>query len=382
MIEAQALLDELKRAGFGLFTGVPCSYLTPVINAVIDDPELRYVPGANEGDCVAIACGAELGGVRSLVMFQNSGFGNAVNPLTSLTATLELPILVVVTWRGHPEQPPDEPQHHFMGRITTRLLDLLEIPWEPFPDRPEGVGPVVGRAIAHMEAHRTPYALILSKGAVAPRELRNGPDLIRDPRLESTPEAGASRTRLDPDAVLAAIQESAMETDVLLATTGYSGRALYAIDDRPNQLYMVGSMGCVSSLALGLASVRPERRAVAIDGDGAVLMRMGALSTIGHERPPNLLHVVLDNAVYDSTGGQATVSPSVDLASIAAACGYSVATRVESLDHLREEVSRPDAGPRFLHVRTLPRSNRRLPRPKETPPEVVRRLQSFLRGNG
>src|SRR5882757_3383967 len=133
MIKAESFIEKAKGAGFALYTGVPCSYLKPFINYVIDSPGLRYIGATNEGDAVAIASGAELGGKRSVVMFQNSGFGNTVNPLTSLNAIFKIPVLVIATLRGEPGGPADEPQHAMMGEITTGLFDLMQIPWEYFP---------------------------------------------------------------------------------------------------------------------------------------------------------------------------------------------------------------------------------------------------------
>jgi phosphonopyruvate decarboxylase len=133
---------------------------------------------------------------------------------------------------------------------------------------------------------------------------------------------------------LAAVQAVAGERDILIATTGFTGRELYALDDRSNQIYLVGAMGCASSVGLGLALARPDLRVTVLDGDGAALMRMGALAAIGYQRPSNLLHVMLDNGLHESTGGQATVSPSVDFAAVAAASGYPVVQHCNSADQL------------------------------------------------
>jgi phosphonopyruvate decarboxylase len=137
-------------------------------------------------------------------------------------------------------------------------------------------------------------------------------------------------------------------------------------------------MGCVSSLALGLALARPERRVIALDGDGTVLMRMGALATLGHEAPPNLVHVLLDNGVHESTGAQATASHSADLAAVAAACGFAVVVRAETAMDLRDAIANPAPGMRFVHVRTRLRASTKLPRPTITPPEVAARLMRWL----
>ncbi|MFN2382936.1 MAG: phosphonopyruvate decarboxylase [Gemmatimonadota bacterium] len=382
MIPAAAALTALREAGYGLVSGVPCSYLTPLINAVIDAPDLRYVGAANEGDAVAIASGAELGGVRGVVLCQNSGLGNAVSPLTSLNAIFRIPVLLITTWRGQPGGPADEPQHALMGRITPALLDLMEIPWEVFPAVEEELGPALARASAHMARTGTPYGLVLQQGTIGPWALRTLPPARREAG-SAAPEAGAGEVEAhDPDDILRAIQGACGAADIVLATTGFTGRALYAVGDRPNQFYLVGSMGCVAGLGLGLALAQPARRVVVVDGDGSLLMRLGTLATIGHERPANLVHVVLDNAVHDSTGAQATVSASMDFAATALACGYVRARRMAGLDAVREVLAGAAAGPTLLHVRTLPRADRKLPRPTITPPEVADRLRAHLASGG
>ncbi len=166
-----------------------------------------------------------------------------------------------------------------------------------------------------------------------------------------------------------------------MATTGFTGRSLYALGDRPNQLYMVGSMGCASSFGLGLALAQPSRRVVVLDGDGAILMRMGALATLGYERPKNLLHIALDNEVHDSTGAQSTVTHSVDLAAVAAACGYPRVIRARNAAEV-EDIVRTHGEPQeltFVHVKTVPGEKGDLPRPKETPVEVIDRMRAWLK---
>ncbi|MGQ0430147.1 MAG: phosphonopyruvate decarboxylase [Gammaproteobacteria bacterium] len=374
MIEARAFIAAARARGIGLYSGVPCSYLTPFINTVIGAPGLRYVPAANEGDAVAIAAGSALAGKIAVAMFQNSGLGNAVSPLTSLTYTFRIPVLLVVTWRGEPGGAADEPQHALMGAITPRMLELMEIPWQPFPSREEEIAPALDAAFAHFRAERRAYAFVMQKGSVADAELGvAGPAPV--------PVPAATGARLEPRhrrrEMLAAIQ-SAAAGDVLIATTGYTGRELYALGDAPNQLYMVGSMGCAVSLALGIALARPDRRVIAIDGDGAALMRLGALSTVGFERPANLVHVLLDNGLHESTGGQATASPAVDFCAIAAGSGYPAVSAVGEAGALAAAVAERRAGPHFIHVPILPGVPDKLPRPTITPPEVAARLTAWL----
>src|SRR5262249_17608499 len=180
------------------------------------------------------------------------------------------------------------------------------------------------------------------------------------------------------DEVLRRVQAAAGPTDALIATTGYTGRALYALDDRPSQLYLVGSMGCASSVGLGLALAQPHRRVLVLDGDGAALMRLGALATLGYRRPPNLVHVLLDNEMHESTGGQATVSTSVDLAAVAQACGYPRVVRAASLDECTRALQEGGTKLTFVHVKTLPGENKDLPRPTVTPRQAAERFRRWL----
>jgi phosphonopyruvate decarboxylase len=377
MIEARTFIEAAIRHGFGLYAGVPCSYLKPFINYVIDSEQLRYVGAANEGDAVAIGSGAELAGMRSVVMFQNSGLGNAVNPLTSLNYTFRIPVLLIPTLRGEPGGAADEPQHELMGRITTDMLDLMQIRWEYFPVDDTAVEAALARAVAHMEVEQLPYALVMRKDSVARVPLHARP-AERQPESWQGQLAISSASRRD---VLLAIQAATPQDAVIVATTGYTGRELYACADLPNQIYMVGSMGCAVSFGLGIALAQPQRPVIVLDGDGAALMRLGAQSIVGYEQPRNLCHVLLDNAIHESTGGQATVARSVNFCAIAAANGYS---RVHSMGEPAQIAAavaksvRECVGPAFIHAPILPGVANDLPRPVTTPAEVAARLRGFL----
>ncbi len=375
MIEAEQFITAATAHGFGLWSGVPCSYLTPFINHVLATPQLSYVPAANEGEAVAIAAGAELGGLPGIAMFQNSGLGNAVSPLTSLTWTFRIPVLLIVTWRGEPGGAADEPQHELMGQITPRLLEAMDIPWAPFPRDVAGIEAALERAGEHLREQGRPFALVMSKGAVAGTDLVPKPLPVpaRRPAVGMSGQANATRRQM-----LAGVQAALKQDDVVIASTGYLGRELYALGDRPCQLYMVGSMGCASSLGLGLALARPDKRIVVIDGDGAALMRFGALPTLGAMRPANLLHLVFDNGMHESTGGQATVSPVVDFRAVATACGYPRVLSASDPDELRELVDWRTPGLGFVHVPIRPGVPSDLPRPAITPAQVAGRLRAHL----
>jgi len=374
MIKAQSFIEAARTLGFALYTGVPCSYLKPFINYVIDADNLRYVGAANEGDAVAIGAGAQLGGQRSVVMFQNSGLGNAVSPLTSLTFTFQIPVLLIPTLRGEPGGAADEPQHELMGQITTQLLELMGIAWAFFPTEEDQIKPALERAITHMDETQRPYALVMRKGSVDSVKLQSTAEVRELTGPVVVPSAPVA-TRRD---VLAAVQAAAGNDDIVIATTGYTGRELFALEDRENQLYMVGSMGCASTLGLGLALAQPHRRVFVLDGDGAALMRLGAMATIGYERPVNLTHVLLDNGLHESTGGQATVAGSVDFCGVARSCGYPSVASIARPDELTAALQAGGNGLSFIHVPMLPGIPEDLPRPHITPQQVARRLQGFI----
>jgi len=385
MIEARHFVEAARERGFEWYAGVPCSFLTPFINYVLQDSSLQYVSMANEGDAVALIAGVALSGGRrrGVSMMQNSGLGNAVSPLTSLTWTFRLPQLLIVTWRAQPGVP-DEPQHALMGPITPKMLETMEIPWELFPSEIHAIGPALDRATAYMDETGRPYALVMQKGTVAPYALQAGAGMAA--RSSSKARASLEPLRLAAaarasrqDALKEVVAHTPTGSTAVLASTGFCGRELYAIEDRPNQLYMVGSMGCVVPLALGLALARPDLRVVALDGDGAALMRMGAFATVGAYGPPNLQHLLLDNGVHDSTGGQATVSANVSFAEIAAACGYASSLETDDVSRIGSWLDEPALeGPRFARLLTRAGTPDGLPRPSVTPIDVKTRLMQHF----
>ncbi len=378
MIEADAFLRPALAAGFNFYAGVPCSLLTPLINRVIGDASLTYVAAASEGEAVGIAAGAWLAGRKTVVMCQNSGLGNMVNPLTSLNFPFRIPTLLIVTWRGAPGMT-DEPQHELMGEITPSMLDVMKIPHQPFPARPEDAAPALAEAQAVMDKTDLPFAFIMRKGDVAPEDLaplkadpvpRGRLEDLRGGEGEAPPARMAALERL-----LAHLPDEA----AVIATTGKCGRELFTLADRPQHLYQVGSMGCAAPSALG-AALNVARPVVALDGDGAALMKMGAMATIGSLASKNLIHIILDNGTYDSTGGQPTASANVDFAAVAASCGYAAAFSCDGLDGfgLAVEKSLSAPGPRLIHMSISPGSMSGLGRPSIKPPEAARRFKAFL----
>ena len=375
MIQASEFIQPAKAWGFNTWAGVPCSYLTPFINSVIDDPDMTYISSANEGDAVATATGAALAGRRSVAMMQNSGLGNAVSPLSSLNWVFRIPVLLIITLRGEPGLP-DEPQHELMGQITGRILDELQIPWDWFPRDAASVEGAFTVAAWQMDKTGLPYALVMRKGSVAPAGLES--------RWQASSQAGSfeaparQEPQLTRQQALAAVIDSTPENEsVVVGTTGYTGRELFAIADRPNHLYMVGSMGCASSFGLGLSLALPDHRVLVADGDGAALMRLGNLATVGAYGGRNFQHLVLDNGMHESTGGQATVSSAVSLAGVASACGYRQASEAVEMESLLQFLQQGE-GPTLLQLKLRPGVPENLPRPDVSPVEVKRRLMRQL----
>ncbi len=380
MIQAEDFIEAARDLGFQRYTGVPCSFLTPFINYVINDESLNYVSSANEGDAIATAAGSAMGGERSIAMMQNSGLGNAVSPITSLSYVFRIPMIIITTHRGAPGLT-DEPQHELMGQITGEMFDTMRIPWETFPMEKEDIAPALKRACEFMEKEQRPYGFIMQKGTVAKHELKN--DLLVATKKTATEKQICNQSTVPlatrNEVLKKIIDRTPIEKSVVIATTGFTGRELFAIDDRRNHLYMVGSMGCASSLGLGLALARPDLQIVVIEGDGSSLMRLGNFATLGSSGGNNLTHIVLDNEVHDSTGAQATVANNVKFAEIAAACGYAMTYEghdIELIDQLFN--CKNNQGAKFGHLKISAGTIKNLPRPDVTPVEVLQRLMQHI----
>lgn len=374
MINTRMFGEELQKLGFRHFSGVPCSFLKNLINYAIN--ECEYVAAANEGDAVAIASGAHVGGEKSVVLMQNSGLTNAVSPLTSLNYTFRIPLLGFVSLRGEPGIP-DEPQHELMGRITTQMLDLMQVQWQFLSADLEEARRQLLEANQQIEKNKT-YFFVVKKGTFDKVILRKQQSAVHSNQIKRQGHAADQLpSRFEALTVINAIKD---DQTVQLATTGKTGRELFEIEDADNNLYMVGSMGCISSLGLGLALRQKDRNIVVIDGDGSLLMRMGSLATNGYYNPPNMIHILLDNNAHDSTGGQSTVSHNLNFVDIAASCGYTRSLYIHSLDELEAALKewKKTKGLTFLYMKISKNSNQNLSRPNVKPYEVKERLQRFL----
>ena len=377
MISAEKFLLEAEDIGFNAYTGVPCSFLKPLINSVIDSEKTFYIPAANEGDAVGIAAGVYLGGGLPVVMFQNSGLGNAVNPFTSLIQTFQIPILMIVTLRGDPNRELDEPQHRLMGRMTTKVLDIMEVSWSWFPENESELDATMTEVRTKILKEKKPHVLVMKKGSVEPSSVdgdeKDSFDLTNAKSKEVQKEIPVE-TKLMRNEVINELIKATDENDLIIATTGYTGRELCVASDRSNHFYMVGSMGCAIDIGLGLAIMQPKKRVIVIDGDGALLMRLGAISTVGYMAPKNLHHLVLDNNAYESTGSQKTVSQLIDFVGIAESNNYKYCLATSSIQTLLESL-RTAIGPSFVHFPIKAGVPEGLPRPTVSPEDVAIRFR-------
>lgn len=374
-ISGADVVASLRHRSVSLVTGVPCSFLAPVINAVITGRSIRYIGATSEGEAVGIAVGSWLAGGEAVTMCQNSGLGNMVNPLTSLVWPCRIPLLMICTWRGQPGQP-DEPQHELMGSIMPGMLEMMQIGWRTFPAERTELDDALDDAWRHMRAHEQPFCFVLPGRAISPSVLREA-EVERRP-IGHLVRIGGSPRHERVEAIERLLEIVDDET-AIIATTGKTGRELFSLADRPQHFYQVGAMGCASALGLGVA-VLSRRSVVVIDGDGAALMKMGNMATIGVAAPPNLVHVLLDNGAHESTGGQQTAASTIELAEVARACRYAhvvSCTDLNDFDSALRAALR-GRGPQLVHVRVKPGGNLRVGRPTVHPSLVARRFRDFL----
>lgn len=374
MLSTQEFGNELKKLGYDFYSGVPCSFLKYLINYAIN--ECDYVMAANEGDAVAIASGAHLGGKKSVVLMQNSGLTNATSPLTSLNYTFQLPVLGFVSLRGEAGLK-DEPQHELMGQITEKMLKLMKVKWAYLSDDIKEARKQLKKA-DKLVAKKETFFFVVKKDTFDEVKLKDQQlRTIQNKTKIKSSQKSELPTRRETLKTLVDLSES---NTILLATTGKTGRELFEVADKPNHLYMVGSMGCIGSLGLGLAMAQPSKKIIVIDGDGSAIMRMGSFTTNAYYQPTNLLHIVLDNNTHDSTGGQATVSHNIDFVEHAASVCYPIAQQVNGLDELTKAIVKwqMQGGLTLLHLRIAKGSTKELGRPSVKPYQVKERLMQFI----
>jgi phosphonopyruvate decarboxylase len=377
MISPEAFHSALAAEGVDFLAGVPDSLLKDFcayVDAVL--PPEGHVIAANEGTAVGLAAGHALAtGKLPLVYLQNSGLGNAVNPLLSLAdrEVYGLPMIILIGWRGAPGIK-DEPQHVKQGRVTTAMLEAMELPYRVLDGDPEaGLSAASWAANAARET-QGPVVLLVHKGAFAASSLKRPAKEIADHVLSR-------------EAAISVICKNLPTNCTVVATTGMISRELYELrgalgQSRDSDFLTVGSMGHASQIALGIARAKPERSVVCLDGDGSVLMHLGAMATVGTSDTGNLLHIVLNNGAHDSVGGQPTVAQRISLTAIAQACGYdTVRGPVETEADITQQlqVLCQAGGRQFLEIIVRPGSRSDLGRPKESPAENKAQFVARLR---
>ena len=369
---ASILLDECRKAGIDFYTGVPDSFLKGLCDELFarfgtDSP--HHIVAHNEGGAIGLCAGHYLAtGKPALCYMQNSGLGNAVNPLTSLTdpQVYSVPCLLVIGWRGEPGVK-DEPQHIKQGAITLSLLDLLGIPYKVLsPDTSAENFHAAFSCVADTLQYGRPAALVVRKGSLSSN-------------LHPVHVNDASLTR---EKAAKIILQAAGKDDCFVSTTGKLSREVFEIretrkEDHSRDFLTVGSMGHASMIALGIAEAKPERRIWCLDGDGAVMMHLGALPLIAQRAPANFVHTVIDNGAHETVGGMPVCSGALNLTALAEAAGYKEVITADSeaslCDALKKAASLP--GPLFLVIRCACGARSDLGRPTTTP---IQNRDSFM----
>ncbi|MBR6878859.1 MAG: phosphonopyruvate decarboxylase [Bacteroidales bacterium] len=371
MLRPSFFIDQLSAHGVDFFTGVPDSLLKSVCAYIADhlDPEHNII-AANEGGAVALAAGYHLAtGKVGCVYMQNSGEGNAVNPLTSLTdkEVYHIPVLLLIGWRGRPGVH-DEPQHVKQGKITTGLLNVLGINYEVLSKEEEVAQRQIDKAMTNIYDTGEAFALVVEKDTFESYTLQN---IIRDEFEMSREEA------------IQMVAASLPNDAAVVSTTGMISRELFEYRTAMGQAHerdflTVGSMGHASMIALGIALQHPERKVYCFDGDGASIMHMGNMAIVGSKHPKNYVHVVFNNGAHDSVGGQPTVGHQIDLVSIAKALRYDEVCSVRTKAQLAQVLDPAKEGLRLIEVMVRKGNRKDLGRPTSTPIQNKEMLMRFL----
>jgi len=379
VITGHDLAALLTRHRFDFFTGVPCSLVEDVIAVLEQGTRAPYIAAVREDVAVGMAAGAWLAGCRPCVLMQNSGLGTSLNALASLSLMYGLPALVMVTWRGHGGK--DAPEHILTGAITPNLLDLLGMPYRVLSA--ETAAADVAWAAQEMDARMQPVALVVPPKVVETGVIHGRREGTRygAPR-ESAAEAHAAHALSATISRMAALTAARkpLGREPIVHANGYICRESFAVGDRPQNFYMIGSMGLASAIGLGLSLARPADPTIVFDGDGNLLMNFGILAMVGGLRPRNLVHVVFDNEVYGSTGNQASPSRGVRLDRVAAAAGYrsSVAVTEAGDVELAVEQALTGDGPHFVLAKVTA-EEADVPRIPFSPAEIRDRFRASVR---
>lgn len=376
MIRPEFFIEKLRENGIDCFAGVPDSLLKNICAYITDHCDAEHnIIAANEGAAVGLAAGHYLAtGQPACVYMQNSGEGNIINPLASLTdpEVYNIPVLLLIGWRGRPGVH-DEPQHVKQGKVTTGLLNTMGINFDVLSKEEDKAEKQIAKAIDALKK-KDVYALVIEK------------DTFEDYKLQNVEKNDLTMSREEAIQTVAA---ALGEKDCIVSTTGMISRELFEYRAAMNQgherdFLTVGSMGHASQIALGIAMAKPDRKVWCFDGDGAAIMHMGSMAIVANKAPKNYVHVVFNNGAHDSVGGQPTVGLKIDLPAVAKAVGYKAAISVASKEELEKELSALNSqlstlgGPILIEVKVKKGNRKDLGRPTTTPIQNKEALMSFL----
>lgn len=372
MISPAFFIDSLKKSGIEFFAGVPDSLLKNICAYIADNIDCDHnIITANEGAAIGLAAGYHLAtGKAGVVYMQNSGQGNIINPLASLTdkEVYNIPVLLLIGWRGRPGVH-DEPQHVKQGKITTGLLNVMGINYEVLSKDEDKAAIQIAKAVKALQQNEV-FALVIEKDTFDEYKLRNVE--LNDLTMTREEAIQTVASALGPK-------------DVIVSTTGMISRELFEARTAWNQgherdFLTVGSMGHASQIALGIALEKKDRKVWCFDGDGATIMHMGSLAIVASKKPANYVHVVFNNGAHDSVGGQPTVGLKIDLPAVAKAVGYTATYSVSTKDQLQEQLAGLSTlnGPVLLEVKVKKGNRKDLGRPTTTPIQNKEALMDFL----
>ena len=377
MIRPEFFIEALRGYGIDCFAGVPDSLLKNICAYITDHFDAAHnIIAANEGAAVGLAAGHYLAtGQPACVYMQNSGEGNIINPLASLTdqEVYNIPVLLLIGWRGRPGVH-DEPQHVKQGKVTTGLLNVMGVNYEVLSKEEDKAAKQIEKA-AKALTNKEVFALVIEK------------DTFEDYKLQNVEVNDLTMSREEAIQTVAA---ALGEKDCIVSTTGMISRELFEYRAAMNQgherdFLTVGSMGHASQIALGIALAQPDRRVWCFDGDGAAIMHMGSMAIVANKAPKNYVHVVFNNGAHDSVGGQPTVGLKIDLPAVAKAVGYKATISVDSKSELEKELSTLNSqlstvgGPIFLEIKVKKGNRKDLGRPTTTPIQNKDALMKFLK---
>lgn len=374
MIRPQFFFDKLAFYDINFYAGVPDSLLKNLCAYITDHADAAHnIIAANEGGAMGLAAGHYLAtGQIPVVYMQNSGQGNIINPLASLTDpdVYNIPVLLVIGWRGKPGAH-DEPQHVKQGKVTTGLLNVMGIDYAVLSKDEDKAESQIKKAVAYMQSTKHCYALVIEK------------DTFEDYKLQNIEVNDLAMSREEAIQIVAA---ALGEKDCIVSTTGMISRELFEYRTAMNQgherdFLTVGSMGHASQIALGIALEKQDRKVWCFDGDGASIMHMGGMAIVADKAPKNYVHVVFNNGAHDSVGGQPTVGLKIDLPAIAQAVGYKRVYTADTKDYLQTvlEAIKKESGPIFLQVCVKKGNRKDLGRPTTSPIQNKKALMSFLK---